>query len=135
MLFGVPRPPHPYLMTRWRTFMRRVLPPAFLLLLALAQPAPAEVKPHALFTDGMVLQPKQPPDKVEKEINAKWEPCTPQTIGKFSAVAYHFGVELQKVREVPIGLIHSSWGGTICEAWATKESLSRDPELKVIWDR
>src|SRR5437764_551088 len=46
----------PTSMTRWRTFMRRVLPPALLLLFALARPAPAEVRPHALFTDGMVLQ-------------------------------------------------------------------------------
>jgi sialate O-acetylesterase len=46
-----------------------------------------------------------------------WKPCSPVTIqqggwGGFSAAAYFFGKELQKELNVPIGLIHSSWGGT-----------------------
>lgn len=57
-----------------------------------------------------------------------WSPTTPETISKgggmgFSAVAYFFGRELQKETGVPIGLIHSSWGGTIAEAWVSSGSL------------
>jgi len=90
----------------------------------------AEHKHIRLFT-----VPKRTSDKPEKDINAKWTPCTPQTVGGFSAVAYHFGVALHKAREVPVGLIHSSWGGTICEAWTPKEALVKNDELKVLWDR
>ncbi|MDC6386606.1 hypothetical protein D2V93_07530 [Flagellimonas taeanensis] len=46
-----------------------------------------------------------------------WEDCTPESIGEFSAVAYFFGRELYRELDVPIGLIHSSWGGTNIESW------------------
>lgn len=41
-----------------------------------------------------------------------WESAHPNTTGHFSAVAYYFGRQLQEILDVPIGLIHSSWGGT-----------------------
>ncbi|WP_367871239.1 sialate O-acetylesterase [Luteolibacter sp. Populi] len=53
-----------------------------------------------------------------------WKVCSPQTAGYFTAVGYYFGRELHKELGVPIGLIHSSWGGTIAEAWASKEGLA-----------
>ncbi|HEY0176428.1 MAG TPA: sialate O-acetylesterase, partial [Pedobacter sp.] len=40
-----------------------------------------------------------------------WQPCSPQSIPEFSSVAYFFARELYKKTGVPIGLIHSSWGG------------------------
>ncbi|MCW1914606.1 hypothetical protein OJ996_13545 [Luteolibacter sp. GHJ8] len=52
-----------------------------------------------------------------------WMQCTPQTVGSFTAVGYYFGRKLNQDLGVPIGLIHTSWGGTIAEAWASKESL------------
>ena len=58
-----------------------------------------------------------------------WLECSPQTVaeggwGGFSAAGYFFGRELHRQLQVPIGLIHSSWGGTICEAWASAEGLA-----------
>lgn len=61
-------------------------------------------------------------------LSAQWDVCTPETAGKnggFSAVAYCFGRDLQKEINVPIGLIHTSWGGTFAEAWTSAEALSR----------
>jgi len=57
-----------------------------------------------------------------------WSPCSPVTVmqgtwGGYSAAAYYFGRELYKNLKVPIGLIHSSWGGTIAEAWTSAEGL------------
>jgi sialate O-acetylesterase len=75
--------------------------------------------------------PKMPAPYPTKEVNAKWLPCTPQNAGPFSAVGYHFGLNLHKELGVPIGLLHSSWGGTICEAWTSKESLEK-PNLKYL---
>ena len=67
----------------------------------------------------------------------KWDECGPDTVGTFSAVAYSFGANLQKnlPNNTPIGLIHTSWGGTPAEAWTSKESLDSVPELKYYNDR
>jgi len=54
---------------------------------------------------------------------AGWEKCDPNTIKNFSATAYFFGRELHQKLTIPIGLIHSSWGGTVAEAWTSKNSL------------
>lgn len=59
-----------------------------------------------------------------------WQECTSATIPNFSATAYFFGRELQKDLNVPIGLIHTSWGGTIAEAWTSLESLKMMPDFK-----
>ncbi len=67
-------------------------------------------------------------------VNARWLVCTPKNIteggwGGFSAVAYFFGRRLQKELNVPIGLIHTSWGGTAAEGWVSAEKLSTMPEF------
>ncbi|MFA6702109.1 MAG: sialate O-acetylesterase [Dysgonamonadaceae bacterium] len=56
-----------------------------------------------------------------------WQECSPATIALFSATAYFFGRDLHKNLNVPIGLINTSWGGTIAEAWTSKESLMNMP--------
>jgi sialate O-acetylesterase len=66
---------------------------------------------------------------------AKWLPCTPKNImvgdwAGFSAVAYFFGRDLQEHLKIPIGLIHTSWGGTIAEAWVSGPSLKQMPDFK-----
>lgn len=50
-------------------------------------------------------------------INASWTACTPETVRGFSAVAYYFGKKLNHDLNVPVGLLHSSWGGTRIEPW------------------
>ena len=63
--------------------------------------------------------------------NINWSVCSPQTVEGFSAVAYFFGREINQRTKVPIGLINSSWGGTIAEAWTSAQALNRDvPEFK-----
>jgi sialate O-acetylesterase len=42
---------------------------------------------------------------------------------KFSAAAYYFGRELERELGVPIGLIHSSFGGTRIEAWMPAQAF------------
>lgn len=52
-----------------------------------------------------------------------WEICTPENIELFSSTAYFFGRNLHKNLEVPVGLIHTSWGGTPAEAWISGTEL------------
>lgn len=56
---------------------------------------------------------------------AIWQECSPKTAGDFSATAFFFGRKLHKELNVPIGLIHSSWGGTPVEAWTSEEFIGR----------
>jgi sialate O-acetylesterase len=64
----------------------------------------------------------------------RWQPCKSQSAKSFSATAYFFGRKLYEELGVPIGLIHSSWGGTPVESWIDREHLSDFPEFKVILD-
>ena len=59
-----------------------------------------------------------------------WDVSGPDTVGGFSAVAYHFGSYLQQNLKVPVGLIHSSWGGTPAQAWTSTGALDDVDELK-----
>jgi len=63
-------------------------------------------------------------------VQSKWIACTPETVGGFSGVAYFFARDLHQKMGVPIGIIHSSFGGTPAEAWTSREALERVPELK-----
>lgn len=67
----------------------------------------------------------------EEDLEAgKWVECSPATVKKFSAVAYHFGHDLYKKLNVAIGLIHCSVGGTYAENWMSPEVLSKDVDFK-----
>jgi len=52
-----------------------------------------------------------------------WVLCDTNTVKDFSATAYFFGRKLYQELGVPIGLIHTSWGGTVAEAWTSKNAL------------
>jgi len=52
-----------------------------------------------------------------------WKECSPETVPGFSATAYFFGREVHRELGVPVGLIHSSWGGTVAEAWTSRNTL------------
>jgi sialate O-acetylesterase len=55
-----------------------------------------------------------------------WSGCTPKTISTYSAIAYFFGRDLYKAIDVPIGLIHVSWGATCIDTWTPREVLMKD---------
>ena len=74
--------------------------------------------------------PKRIADEPTSELQGKWVECDPETVGSFSAVAYYFGRDLQKARNVPVGLIHTSWGGTPAEAWTPQNILEANADLK-----
>jgi sialate O-acetylesterase len=64
----------------------------------------------------------------------QWAEASPDSTPRFSAVGYYFGRYLQKELDVPVGLIHTSWGGTPIEAWTSRAVMAGDPEMKVILD-
>lgn len=59
-------------------------------------------------------------------VQGTWSQCNPSSVGYFTAVGYFFGRTLAQRLNVPIGLINTSWGGTIAEAWTSGEALKAD---------
>jgi sialate O-acetylesterase len=64
------------------------------------------------------------------EAEGAWVECSPQSVNGFSAVGYFFARDLHQKLGVPVGMIHSSWGGTPAQAWTSLEGFGDDPELK-----
>ena len=64
------------------------------------------------------------------EVKATWQVCSPTSVPNFSAVAYYFGRELQPARQVAIGLIHTSWGGSPAEVWMSDPVLNANPDYQ-----
>ena len=82
----------------------------------------------------LFLVPKRTADRPMEDVDAKWEPCSPETVRPFSAVAFYFGLELYKRLGVPVGLIESAWGGTLIEPWTPPVGFAAVPEVKPILD-
>jgi sialate O-acetylesterase len=79
--------------------------------------------------------PRAAVDEPKKDAGGKWLEARPQTVSNFSAVAYFFGRDLRAALKVPVGLIHSSVGGTPAEAWTSHATLETNPDLKDILAR
>src|SRR5258705_579909 len=69
------------------------------------------------------------------DVQGHWVVTTPERAPQFSAVGYFFGRELYQHLRIPIGLIHTSWGGTPAEAWTSQEMLASLPTLKPILEK
>lgn len=65
----------------------------------------------------------------QTSVEARWSVCSPATVVDFTAVGYFFARDLWTARGVPLGIIHSSWGGTPAEAWTSREGLAGFPEF------
>ena len=85
------------------------------------------------FTVANVTSPQPVGDLIPNR-QQTWVAASPQTVGGFTAVGYFFARELRRQLHVPIGIIHSSWGGTNGESWVSRQALSAEPELKTLAD-
>ena len=64
-----------------------------------------------------------------------WEVCNVNNVGNFSAALFFFGREIHKQLKVPVGLIHSSWGGTPIQPWMPLEVLKNYPGYPALLER
>ncbi|OHB75069.1 MAG: hypothetical protein A2W31_04880 [Planctomycetes bacterium RBG_16_64_10] len=76
-----------------------------------------------------------PADTPQADCQGSWAVSSAATAGDFSAVGYFFARHLLQQLDVPIGMLHTSWGGTLCEAWTSDEALRTDPNFRAILDR
>ncbi len=73
------------------------------------------------------------------DLDANWRVCSPENLrtggswsSGFSAAAYFFGRELHKELKVPVGLVHTAWGGTRIEPWTPRVGFEMVPALQEI---
>ena len=66
--------------------------------------------------------------------NNTWSLLSKDTAGRFSAVAFYFGVRLHEHSGVPIGFIDVCRGGTSASVWVDESCLSSDPDLRIYLD-
>ena len=64
-----------------------------------------------------------------------WQSASPQTVGGFTAVGYFFARDIYQKLGVPVGLVHSSVGGTPVESWMSPAALASDPAFKTVGAR
>jgi sialate O-acetylesterase len=75
-----------------------------------------------------------PSMKIETNVKGKWEVCSPQTVGHFSAAAYFFAREISTRYNIPVGLVTTAFGASTAEAWTSKSSLEKHPNLTFLLD-
>ncbi|WP_367768439.1 sialate O-acetylesterase [Flavobacterium sp. WC2421] len=74
--------------------------------------------------------PKLTATAPQNNVSGNWTECTPETMKNFSATGYFFAKRLQEdLKNVPIGLISSNWGGTPAEIWTPEEVIQKDAVL------
>lgn len=74
-------------------------------------------------------------DTPQEDLEGTWQVCSPETVPEFSAVAYYFGRELHKKLNIPVGMIHTSWGGTPSESWTSADTVAAVPQFAPITAR
>jgi sialate O-acetylesterase len=74
-------------------------------------------------------------DTPQVDCEGFWSPCSPETVAGFSAVAYFFAQKVHQETGLPIGLIHTSWGGTPAEAWTSERALKKLPDFMPVLEQ
>ena len=82
---------------------------------------------HIIIPKAVSGEPKE--DLANK---SSWKAASPANTGSFTAVGYFFAKEINQALNIPIGLIHSSWGGTHSETWTSKEAFEKSPEFSYL---
>lgn len=69
-----------------------------------------------------------------EDVSGEWLITNLQSVKDFSAVGYFFGKKLNTLLDIPIGLIHTSWGASRVEAWMDEETLSEFKNTEIVKD-
>jgi sialate O-acetylesterase len=73
------------------------------------------------------VENKTNPEQPEIDVLGEWVPSTYKAAGGFSGTGTYFGRALCRDLGVPIGLIHSAWGGTPAQSWTSRGALEQLP--------
>lgn len=81
------------------------------------------------------LEPQQdfPVENPEHPVG-NWRLATTEQVENCTGVGYYFARRLHRYLKVPIGLIDTSWGGTMAQHWVSRETLQPVLEMKPYFD-
>lgn len=73
-------------------------------------------------------------NSLQNDLKGNWSNARPATVADFSVAGYTFAKKLRTVLKIPVGIIHTSWGGTSVKSWTDAETLqqfgiSKDDEI------
>ncbi|MCB9330852.1 MAG: sialate O-acetylesterase [Lewinellaceae bacterium] len=80
---------------------------------------------HLKINHAVSLQPETSLQDV-----GDWQVCSDETVQQFTAVGYFFARDLAERYGIPIGLVHSSWGGSQVESWISGASMAQSDLFK-----
>ncbi len=97
----------------------------------------AEITPETSNAIRMFTVPRRASTVRESDIvsvqSTEQAPCWKKAAGsdtdQMSAVALWFAKALYEKLSVPVGILSSSWGGTLVEAWTSLEMLKNNPDI------
>ncbi len=82
----------------------------------------------------LLIVKKRASDYPEDDVDTDgWAKSTPETAKEFSAVAWYFAREIEQREHVPVGVIDSTWGGTVAESWVRLTALGEDAALNPLF--
>ena len=80
------------------------------------------------------LASEYPKDDIDTDIWTGWTASTPETAKNFSAVAWYFARgRLEQREHVPVGVIDSTWGGTVADTWTRMAALGENGALAPVF--
>jgi sialate O-acetylesterase len=95
----------------------------------------AQDLPHAANPRIRLLMVKQNAAEFPQDnaITDGWAASSPETAKDFSAVAWYFARDIEQREKVPVGVIDSTWGGTMVESWTRLTALGEDASLMPVF--
>jgi sialate O-acetylesterase len=78
----------------------------------------------------MFLTERKTAKEPQTDAKGKWIVASPETAGAFTAAGYFFAREIHNTLHVPVGLVHSSVGGTAIELWISADAQRNSAELR-----
>ena len=70
----------------------------------------------------MIPKATSPAPQASFARHVQWTAASPETVAPFSAACYFMARKLRQELDVPIGAIHSNWGGSQIRAWLSPEA-------------
>jgi sialate O-acetylesterase len=99
-----------------------------------ASTAAADLPKAANYHIRLMIVKKEFSEFPKPDLNGTaWTASTPESAKEFSAVAWYFAREIEQREHVPVGVIDSTWGGTVAEAWTSLTALGADPGLAPVF--
>lgn len=65
---------------------------------------------------------------LQTEVDSQWKGACPETVPEMSATAFFFAYELNRMLDMPVGIVSCARGGARVESWLPREILETYPD-------